>query len=71
LLNYSSRDDHLATGHAGGHAIVVSALAVVLPLRLRAAGAGHRSGLRAVGLISATVLVVNLVEALIPGFFPA
>jgi len=61
---------HLATSHAWGHAIIVAALAVVLPLRLRAAVAGRRSGLRAVGVISAALLDVNDVEALIPGFLP-
>jgi hypothetical protein len=61
---------HLATNHAWDHAIIVAAFAVLLPLRLRAAQAGRRSGLRAVGLISATLFVVNVVEALIPGFVP-
>jgi hypothetical protein len=61
---------HLATNHALGRAIVVAVFAVVLPLRLRAAIAGRRSGLRAVGLISATLFVVIVVEALIPGYFP-
>lgn len=61
---------HLATDHAWGHAIIVAVFALLLPLRLRAAQAGRRSGLRAVGLISATLFVVNIVEALIPGFVP-
>jgi hypothetical protein len=61
---------HLATGHAWGLAIVVAMFALLLPLRLRAAQAGGRSGRRAVGLISATLFVVNVVEALIPGFVP-
>jgi len=44
--------------------------AILLPLRLRAAAAGRRSGLRAVGIISGVLFVVNVVEALIPGFLP-
>ena len=44
--------------------------AVLLPLRLRSARAGRRSGLRAVGLISAALLLVNVVEATVPGFLP-
>ena len=61
---------HLATDHAWGHTIIVAVFALLLPLRLRAAQAGSRSGLRAVGLIAATLFVVNLIEALIPGFVP-
>lgn len=64
-------DAHLATSHAWGHAIVVAVFGVLLPLRLRAATAGRRSGLRAVGIISAVLFVVNVVEAAIPGFLPA
>ena len=47
-------DAHLATSHAWGHAIIVAAFAVLLPLRLRAAAAGRRSGLRAVGSSAAS-----------------
>ena len=61
---------HLATGHAWGHAIVVVVFAVLLPLRMRAAREGKRSGLRAVGIISGTLVGVNLVEGVLPGFFP-
>lgn len=61
---------HLATGHAWGHAIIVVVFAVLLPLRMRAAREGKRSGLRAVGIISATIVAVNLVEGVLPGFFP-
>ena len=60
----------LATGHAWGHAIIVVVFAVLLPLRLRAARQGKRSGLRAVGVISATLLAVNTVEGVLPSFFP-
>lgn len=61
---------HLATDHAWGHAVIVAIFAVLLPLRLRSARAGNRSGLRAVGIISATLLLVNVGELLIPGFVP-
>ena len=60
----------LATDHAWGHAIIVVVFAVLLPLRLRAAREGKRSGVRAVGLISGTLVAVNLVEGVLPGFFP-
>ena len=61
----------LATPDAWVHAVVVAVFAVVLPLRLRAARAGRRSGLRAVGIISGVLVLVNAVEAMIPGLFPA
>jgi hypothetical protein len=61
---------HLATSHAWGHAIIVVALAVLLPLRSRAARKGKRSALRAVGLISITLVAVNIVEGVLPGAFP-
>jgi hypothetical protein len=60
----------LATMNAWGHAIVVAVFAILLPLRLRPAQNGKRSAVRAVGLIAAVLLVVNVVEALIPGFVP-
>ena len=60
----------LVTGHAWGHAIIVTVFAVLLPLRLRAARLGKPSGLRAVGVISGTLLAVNMVEGMLPGFFP-
>lgn len=60
----------LATGHAWGHEIIVLAFAVLLPLRLRAAREGMRSGLRAVVVISGALVAVNLVEGLLPGFVP-
>jgi hypothetical protein len=71
LVAMSIADPHLATSHAWGHALIVVVFAVLLPLRVRSARAGKRSGLRAVGLISATLLVINMAEGLIPGFFPA
>ena len=60
----------LATGHAWGHGIIVVAFAVLLPLRMRAASEGKRSGVRAVGIISAALVAVNIVEGALPGFFP-
>jgi hypothetical protein len=60
----------LATPHAWGHAIIVVVFAVLLPLRMRAAREGKRSGLRAVGLISGALVAVNLVGAVLPDFFP-
>jgi hypothetical protein len=61
----------LATQEAWVHAAIVAVFAVVLPLRLRAAREGRRSGLRAVGIISGVLVLVNAVEATIPGLFPA
>ena len=60
----------LATAHAWGHAIIVVGFAVLLALRMRAARNGNPSGLRAVGIISGTLLAVNLVEGILPGFYP-
>lgn len=61
---------HLATDHAWGHAAIVAVFAVLLPLRMRSARAGNRSGLRAVGIISTVLFLVNVVELLIPNFLP-
>lgn len=60
----------LATPEAWVHAVIVAVFAVVLPLRLRAAREGRRSGLRALGVISGVLVLVNAVEAVIPGLFP-
>ena len=60
----------LATQDAWGHAVIVAVFAVVLPLRVRAARHGSLSALRAVGIISAVLFLVNVVEAMIPGLFP-
>lgn len=54
----------------GGHAIIVTLFAVLLPLRLRAARRGSLGALRAVGLIASALFLVNVVEASIPGFVP-
>lgn len=70
LCLLAALDPHLATGHAWGHAVIVVAFAILLPLRLRAARAGKRSGLRAVGLISGVLLAVNVVEGCLTGVFP-
>ncbi|MEU7177289.1 MULTISPECIES: hypothetical protein [Streptomyces] len=40
-------------------------------LRTRTALKGSRTGLRAVTVIGCVLLVVNLVEAVLPGAFPA
>lgn len=68
VLSFTAADQ--ATSNAWGHAIVVSVFAVVLPLRLRSAQTGRRSAIRAVGLIASVLLLVNIVEALLPGFVP-
>jgi hypothetical protein len=60
-----------ATSSAWGHAIIVAVFAILLPLRLRSARKGNARGVRAVGIIAAVLLVVNVVEALLPGAFPA
>lgn len=70
LIIMSVVSARLATDHAWGHALIVAVFAVVLPLRMRSARAGNRGGLLAVGIISAVLLLVNVVEILIPGFLP-
>ncbi|MFJ1544215.1 hypothetical protein [Streptomyces sp. NPDC088246] len=62
---------HLATDEAWGHAVIVAVFAIVLPVRTRAALKGSPSGLRALTIIGCVLLVVNLVEAALPGVFPA
>jgi hypothetical protein len=71
LIVMSAVSPHLATDHAWGHAVIVAMFAVLLPIRLRSARAGDRGGLRAVGIISAVLFLVNVVEILIPGFLPS
>jgi hypothetical protein len=66
----SSTAPQLATQRAWGHAVIVAVFAVVLPLRLRAARRGSVRARRAVGIIAAVLMVVNLVEAGLPGTFP-
>jgi hypothetical protein len=60
----------LATSEAWGHAVIVAVFAIVLLMRTRAALKGSRAGLRAVTVIGCVLLVVNLVEAVLPGAFP-
>ncbi|MFD9599936.1 hypothetical protein ACFVRD_11040 [Streptomyces sp. NPDC057908] len=62
---------HLATDEAWGHAVIVAVFAIVLPVRTHAALKGSPSGLRALTIIGCVLLVVNLVEAALPGVFPA
>jgi hypothetical protein len=52
------------------HAVVVAALACVLPLRLRAARHGSRRAEVAVVAIAGVLAVANVVEAALPGLFP-
>ncbi|MEU7260953.1 hypothetical protein AB0B21_34880 [Streptomyces rimosus] len=59
-----------ATDEAWGHAAVVAVFAIVLLLRTRAALRGSRAGFRAVTVIGCVLLVVNVVEAALPGVFP-
>lgn len=71
LITMSVVAPHLATDHAWGHAVIVAGFAVLLPLRMRSARAGNRGGLLAVGIISAVLFLVNVVEMLIPHFLPS
>lgn len=60
-----------ATDEAWGHAVVAAVIAVLLPLRLRAARRGSGRALGAVTVIAGVLVVVNLVEAALPGVFPS
>lgn len=62
---------NLATSEAWGHAVIVGVLAIVLAVRVRAARKGSVAGLRAVTIIGCVLMVVNLVEAALPGVFPS
>ena len=70
LIVLSTAAPALATAEAWGHAVVVAVFAIVLALRARVARTGSASGLRAVTIIGSVLLVVNLVEATLPGVFP-
>lgn len=59
-----------ATEEAWGHGLVVAVFAVILPVRLRSARAGDARAVRALAIVAAVLLVVNLVEASLPGAFP-
>jgi hypothetical protein len=71
LAVLSGVDPGQAPQEAWGHAVVVGAFAVLLPLRLRAARNGSARALVAVGVIAGVLAAVNLIEALIPGFLPS
>lgn len=71
LAVLSAAEPQLATSEAWGHAVIVGVLAMVLPLRLRAARRGSAAGIRAIAVIGCVLLVVNLVEATLPGVFPS
>src|SRR4051794_13481098 len=60
----------LAPQEAWIHAVIVVVFAALLPMRLRAALAGSKSGLRAVGIIATVLLVANVVVSLIPHLLP-
>ncbi|WP_443096025.1 hypothetical protein [Rothia koreensis] len=59
-----------ATDEAWWHAMIVAVFAVLLPLRTRAAVRGNAHAYGAVGVIAAVLAIVNVIEALIPGFVP-
>lgn len=69
ILSVAAPD--LATPEAWGHAVIVGVFAIVLVFRARAARNGSATGLRAVTIIGCVLLVVNLVEAALPGAFPS
>lgn len=70
LAIFSVTTPALATKDAWIHAIIVAVFALILPLRARAAKSGKRSALRATGIISSVIFLVNVIEGLIPNFVP-
>ena len=70
LLVLSLAAPQQAPSEAWGHAVVVAVFAVLLPARFRSARRGSVGALRAVGIIAAVLFLVNVVEALLPGFVP-
>jgi hypothetical protein len=60
-----------AGDHAWWHGAIVAGFSLLLLIRTRSAEAGRDSGRRAVLVISSVLLVANLVEAALPGTFPA
>ena len=70
LAVLSRSDPDQATSDAWVHAVIVGVFAVLLPVRLRAARRGSERAGVAVGIIAAVLVVVNVVEASIPGLFP-
>jgi hypothetical protein len=70
LAVLSGLDPGQATPEAWVHAGIVGVFAVLLLVRMRAARQGSRRAIIAAGIIATVLVVVNLVEALIPGLFP-
>ncbi|MFF7232545.1 hypothetical protein BX264_7004 [Streptomyces sp. 2333.5] len=70
LALLASRAPGQATEEAWGHALIVILFAVLLLVRLRSARSGSTRAVRALGIIAAALLVVNLVEAALPDVFP-
>ncbi|MBJ7289578.1 hypothetical protein [Williamsia sp.] len=70
LIVLSATAPSQAPTEAWVHAVIVAAFAVLLPLRLRAAERGSVRAVRAVGIIAAVLLVVNVVQALLPDLYP-
>ncbi|NEA40330.1 hypothetical protein [Streptomyces sp. SID11385] len=70
LALLASRAPGQATDEAWGHALIVMLFAVLLLTRLRSARSGSVRAVRALGIIAAVLLVVNLVEAALPDAFP-
>ncbi|MEH3033296.1 MAG: hypothetical protein PGN07_04450 [Aeromicrobium erythreum] len=70
LALLSATDPVQAGSSAWTHMVIVAVFATILPLRLRSAAAGNVGGLRAVGIVASVLLLVNVVEALVPGAFP-
>ncbi len=68
VLSRSGSDQ--ANADAWVHTAIVAVFAVLLPVRLRAARRGSHGAAVRVGIIAAVLVVVNVVEALIPGLFP-
>ncbi|WNV84679.1 hypothetical protein [Umezawaea sp. Da 62-37] len=70
LVVLSVAAPRLATDEAWGHALIVGAFSILLVFRARSARRGSAGGLRAITVIGCVLLVVNLVEAALPGVFP-
>jgi hypothetical protein len=68
LVILSQAAPRWAPDEAWGHAVVVAILAGLLPLRWRSARRGSSDALRAVRIIAAVLLVVNVVEACLSVF---
>ena len=66
----SLTDPRQATQSAWVHMVIVAAFAILLPLRVSSAVSGNVRALRAIGLVSAALLLVNAVEANLTETFP-